>query len=380
MTNNQIPGLLFFGLVLECEISNDQQQVMADAMIDDNLLDPEQVDNMLKQFDHLLNQIYTYPNRRLAEVEVISPQDIAKLRSWNATMPLSAKCTIHDLFKERCDANPTAPAISTPLEALSYADLDDLSSRLADHLQKLGIRRETVVPLFVGNSYLSAVAILGVLKSGGTCTCLDLNQPKQRLDYILREVDAKFALIAGSQSYSIWKAGRNFIPLTRSWLEDLPRAVKSEWPLDSTSAAFLLFTSGSTKAPKGIVIEHQALASGFLSVIAFCGLGTSCRVLQFASSVFVIFIYEHLMTLIAGGCVCIPSKHEKINGIADFASKTQCNFSLITPTALKSIGMIPSMRMLVIGGEPMDPDLVDLWSSSAELVNGKRYRLAPLSF
>ncbi|KAG7006588.1 hypothetical protein G7Y79_00014g037630 [Physcia stellaris] len=358
-----------FGLVLECKISNDRQQIIINAEIDDNVLESEQVDNMLRQFDHVLNQIYNYPNRRLAEIEVISPQDIVKIRSWNATMPTLVNRTLHELFKERCDANPTAPAVSTSLEELSYAELDDLSSRLANHLQKLGIRREMVVPLFVGNSYLSAVAILGVLKSGGTCACLDLSQPKQRLDHIIHEVDAKIALIAGSQIDSRWEAGIEFIPLTRSWLEDLPVSVDSEWARDSTSAAFLVYTSGSTKAPKGIVIEHQALASGFLSVIAFCGLGTSCRVLQFASSVFDIFIHEHLMTLIAGGCICIPSKDEKMNGVAEFASKTQCNFALMTSTGLKSIDMIPSMRMLFVGGEPMDPDVVKLWGSSAKLVN-----------
>ena len=368
-----------FGLVLECKISNDRQQIIINAEIDDNVLEPEQVDNMLRQFDHVLNQIYNYPNRRLAEIEVISPQDIVKLRSWNATMPALVNRTLHELFKERCDANPRAPAVSASLEGLSYAELDDLSSRLADHLQKLGIRREMVVPLFVGNSYLSAVAILGVLKSGGTCACLDLSQPKQRLDHIIHEVDAKIALIAGSQIDSTWEAGIDFIPMTRSWLEDLPVSVDSEWARDSTSAAFLVYTSGSTKAPKGIVIEHQALASGFLSVIAFCGLGTSCRVLQFASSVFDIFIHEHLMTLIAGGCVCIPSKDEKMNGVAEFASKTQCNFALMTSTGLKSIDMIPSMRMLVVGGEPMDPDVVNLWSSSVKLVNGMCQRLVLLS-
>ena len=362
-----------FGLVLECGISNDRRQVTVNAEIDDSMLDPDQVDNMLKQFDHVLSQIYKYPDRQLAEIEVISPQDIVKLRSWNATMPTLINRTLHDLFKERCDANPTAPAVSTSLELLNYAELDDLSSRLASHLQRLGIRREMVVPLFVGNSYLSAVAILGVLKSGGTCACLDLSQPKKRLHHIIREVDAKIALIAGSQSHSIWEAEMILVPLTRSWLKDLPRAVNCEWPQNSASAAFLVFTSGSTKGPKGIVIEHQALASGILSFNAFCGLGTSCRVLQFASSVFDIFIHEHLMTLIAGGCICIPSKHEKMNGIAYFASKTQCNFALMTSSGLKSIEMIPSMRMIVIGGEPMDPDVVNIWSPSATLVNGKRY-------
>lgn len=104
-----------------------------------------------------------------------------------------------------------------------------------------------VVPLFVGNSYPSALTILGALKSGGICTCLDLSQPKQRLSHIIEDVDAKIALIAGSQSHSIWEAGINFIPLTRSWLEDLPREVDSAWAQNPTSAAFLFLPLGVPK-------------------------------------------------------------------------------------------------------------------------------------
>ena len=378
------PDALFafgsYGLVLECTISNDGKQVTVNADVDADMLDPEQVGYILRQFGHVLSQLCQYPNRQLTDIEVISPEDVAEVCRWNAKMPSSVDRTLHDLFQDQCRAHPMAPAVCTSLEELSYAELDDLSSRLARLLQRLGIGREMVIPLFVGNSCLSAVAILGVLKSGGTCACLDLGQPKQRLYHIMHEVDARIALIVGSESQLLSDAGVNYIPLTRSWLEGLPRAADLEWPRDSNSAAFLIFTSGSTKAPKGIVVEHGALASGVLSFVAFCGLGPECRMLQFASSVFDAFIHEHLTALLAGGCICIPSEHEKWNAMADFASKTKPNFAIMTSTALRSIGMIPSMQLIAIGGEPIDPDVVNLLKSSARLVNGKRYRLGRLRY
>ncbi|KAL8792786.1 MAG: hypothetical protein Q9195_004599 [Heterodermia aff. obscurata] len=358
-----------FGLVLECTISNDREKVAVKAQVDRSMLDPEQVDNILKQFDSVLSQICKYSSRRLAEIEVVSPEDVAKLRRWNAKMPSSVDRTLHDLFGERCHAHPMAPAVSTSLEGLNYSELDDLSSRLATHLRTIGIRQGVVVPLFVGNSCMSALAMLGVLKSGGTCACLDLGQPRQRLDHILHEVDAKIALVAGSKSSLLGNFDVEFIPLTRSWLETLPRVVDVEWPQDPTGAAFLVFTSGSTKAPKGIVLEHKALASGVSSFIAFCGLELGCRMLQFASSVFDVFIYEHLTALLAGGCLCIPSEHEKMNGIADFALKTKPNLAILTSTAVKSIDIIPSMRTLGLAGEPINLDAVSLWEPLARLVN-----------
>ena len=364
-----------YGLVLECTISSDRKKVAVKAQVDSSMLDPEQVDNILKQFDSVLSQICKYSRRRLAEIEVISPEDVSKLRRWNAKMPSSVDRTLHDLFGEQCHAHPMAPAISTSLEGLNYSELDDLSSRLATHLQTLGVRQGVVVPLFVGNSSMSPLAMLGVLKSGGTCACLDLGQPKKRLDHIIHEVDAKIALVAGSKSHLLGNFDVEFIPLTRSWLEALPRVVDVEWPQDATGAAFLVFTSGSTKAPKGIVLEHEALSSGVSSFIAFCGLDLRCRMLQFASSVFDVFIYEHLTVLLAGGCICIPSEHEKLNGIADFASKTKPNSAILTSTAVRSIDIIPSMRMLALAGEPVNLDAVRLWEPEARLVNGKPCRL-----
>lgn len=363
-----------FGLVLESEMSSDGKKVTVNAEVDADLLDPEQVVNILEQFDHTLRQLCQYPQRKLNEIELSSPRDVAQITKWNSTLPKSVDRTLHDLFKEQCNRRPEAPAVTSSVRDLTFEELDDMSSRLAIYLWTRGVKRETVVPLFVGHSYLSAVAILGVLKSGGSCVCLDFSQPRQRVAHILHEVGAKIALIAESPRNVSPDFDVKFVSLNQSWLEDLPRVNEVEWHQDPSSAAFLIFTSGSTGGPKGIVMEHSALASGILSVIDFHDLGPACRLLQFASSVFDIFIHEHLATLVAGGCICVPTEHEKLNELVDFASRTRPNFALMTSTGLRSIDKIQSLQRITIGGEAIDPEVVKTWGSTAILVNGKLYQ------
>lgn len=95
--------------------------------------------------------------------------------------------------------------------------------------------------------------------------------------------------------------------------------------------------------------------------------------LQFASPAFDLYIYEYMTTLIMGGCICVPSKHEKMNEPAQFTCKSNAKAGMITPTALRTIAgseILPSIKDISLAGEQIVPDII-AWSSSAGIFNGK---------
>src|ERR1035438_854045 len=92
-----------------------------------------------------------------------------------------------------------------------------------------------------------------------------------------------------------------------------------------TNSAFVVFTSGSTGNPKGIVLKHTSLCSSAREHDAFIGLSTHSRVLQFAVHTFDISIGDIFATLIHGGCVCMRSEHERMNNLSGTIQAMEVN-------------------------------------------------------
>lgn len=151
------------------------------------------------------------------------------------------------------------------------------------------------------------------------------------------------------------------IVVTRPWLDSLPGATDLEWNRNPGSAAFVVFTSGSTGTPKGIVLDHNALASSILAHGPFLRVTNQTCILQFTSPAFDLYIYEHMTTLVMGGCICIPSERS-----------LPAKVMMITPTALRVIAgseIIPSIKDISLAGEQIAPDII-AWGSSARVFNG----------
>lgn len=362
-----------FGLVIECTSLDDRTSVRVSAHVDTNLLDPDQAENIIQQFGHTLRQICDNPAHQLCNLERLGSADITQLRKWNEKIPVSANRTLNDLIQDRGRKQPMAQAVWSSDGEILFAELDELSSRLARHLQTLGVKQDMILAFYARKSLLSAVVILGILKSGGACVSLDPNQPARRLSHIVTTVKAAFMLVPDCKSDWSPNIDIESIVVTRSWLDSLPGATDLEWSRNSGSAAFVVFTSGSTGTPKGIVLDHNALASSILAHGPFLRVTKQTRMLQFASPAFDLYIYEHMTTLVMGGCICVPSEHEKMNEPAQFTCESNANAAMITPTALRAIAgseIIPGIKDISLAGEQIAPDVI-AWGSSARLFNGK---------
>lgn len=362
-----------FGLVIECTPLDDRKSVRVFAHVDTNLLEPDQAKNIIQQFGYTLRYICDNPDRQLCKFERLGPEDLTQLRKWNEKIPVSANRTLNDLIQDRCREQPIAQAVWSSDGEMLFTELDELSSRLARHLQALGVKQDMILPFYARKSLLSAVVILGILKSGGACVSLDPNQPARRLNYIVSTVKATFMLVPDCKSDWPPSVDIESIVVTRSWLDSLPGATDLKWNRNPSSAAFVVFTSGSTGTPKGIVLDHNALASSIFAHGPFLRVTTQTRMLQFASPAFDLYLYEHMTTLVMGGCICIPSEHEKMNKPAQFICESNANAAMITPTALRAIAgseIIPGIKDISLAGEQIAPDII-AWGPSARLFNGK---------
>ncbi|HLL81025.1 MAG TPA: amino acid adenylation domain-containing protein, partial [Longimicrobium sp.] len=180
-----------FDLSLNAVTSADGMELALQYATD--LFDAATAEALLDRYARLLAAVAADPDRRLSEVELLSEEERDRvLTVWsgaNAELP-AARC-IHELIGEQAQRTPTALAMEGAGEALTYAELDAHSNRLAHLLIARGVGAETRVGVLLERTPTLLVALLGVLKAGGAYVPLDPEYPRERLDFMLRDSGAR---------------------------------------------------------------------------------------------------------------------------------------------------------------------------------------------
>ncbi|MCH9647871.1 MAG: amino acid adenylation domain-containing protein [Deltaproteobacteria bacterium] len=320
--------------------------------------------------------------RQLASLGLATPLESHQiLHEW----PLSAgpAATIRnsrDRFlqrvAERCRHSPHAAAVEDESRIVTYGELWQIALATAGRLRQHGLRLGQVVALTVTPSALGAAAWLGILWSHGTVFPLDPALPRRRRDHLLRESGAKLMVVDDG---ALAESPGDGDP-KRFSLSDLTDPTGTA-PANVTSppqsgAAYLLFTSGSTGAPKGVVVPHGGLDQ-LVSVVAHrYGLETTERVLQFASWSFDVAMEELFATWWAGATavLCPPQARSSWSHFRAFLERRQITLANLPASfwhgwvrALEESSQSPpeGLRLTVVGNEAVLPEVFSLWQRRA---------------
>ncbi|MCC5625548.1 condensation domain-containing protein, partial [Nostoc sp. CHAB 5715] len=177
------------------------------------------IQRMVGHLQTLFEAIVANPQQRLSDLPLLTEfEQHQLLRKWNdtATDYPQDKC-INELFEAQVEKTPDAIAVVFENQQLSYRELSQRANQLAHYLQKLGVKPEVLVGICVERSLEMSIAILGILKAGAAYIPIDVNYPKERIEYILKDAQVEILLTQQHLEVELPKHQTSLLYLERNW-------------------------------------------------------------------------------------------------------------------------------------------------------------------
>ena len=304
-------GVSQFDLTLM--ISKIEGQVNALAEYNSDLFEPSTITRMFDSYQKLLKDAITNPTLPVSKLKLIDKEEeyrlVHKKNQTQIDFPRE-KC-FHQLFEIQVEKTPDAIAVIFNNTSKTYRELNRQANVLARHLGEMGVGPGIRVGILMEKSFEIIDALLGVHKAGGIYVPIPTSFPTERLRYILKDADVSVLItnidveLQDDHDVCIVKLNDDLILTTR----DESNLQSNITPED---LAYIMYTSGSTGNPKGVMVQHFALVNFLWSMLQKPGINKDDILLSVTSISFDIAALELFLPLLTGATVVITPK-EMIN-------------------------------------------------------------------
>ncbi|KUO05704.1 non-ribosomal peptide synthetase [Streptomyces sp. DSM 15324] len=336
-----------------------------------DLFEPSTVHALFDRFVRLLAEAAADPGRPVDRVGLLSCEERSRLLpQQNPGVADLPGPTLTDLFERQAAATPAAIAVSAPGSDLTYADLDTRANQVAHALIRHGVRVGDTVAVALPRSPGFVVALLAVLKAGAAYVPIDRRYPTAQVASMLGETRPRILLTSRDTDV-------RDLPDTgpaRLVLDDpdtapepaeddtTPPGPADRGPLHPLDAAYIMYTSGSTGQPKGIVVTHRdiaALATDPRFADGVCG-----DVLVHSPAAFDASTFEVWAPLLQGGRLIVAPPHDlDAEEYADLIARHRPSALWLTAALFAVVAeyrpdCFAGVRQVWAGGEEIAPPMV----------------------
>ncbi len=333
-----------------------------------DLFEASTIARWIEQFKVLMEGIVIGPGQSIAALPLLTSMERRQLLDeWNRTEAnYPRENCLTELIEAQAQRTPNAVAVSSEEGRLTYAELNAQANQIARYLRRLGVGPEAPVGLCMERSLEMVKGLLGILKAGGVYVPLDPAYPLARLLQIVADSKAPVTLVQ------------------EKWVKELPPEsgrlvqVDAEWPqisqeeqdnlqvkVDLANLAYVVYTSGTTGAPKGAMNTHGGLLNRLLWMQETFGLKEEDRVLQKTPICFDISLWEFLWPLMVGAELVMakPGGHLDPEYVARVIEEKKITTLHFVPSALRMFAestgpeKCASVRQVICSGEVLPWDL-----------------------
>lgn len=283
---------------------------------------------------------------------------------------------LHGLFEAQAMRRPDHPAIECKGKTLSYAELDRLANQYAHFFRAQGLGPGRLVALHLEKSVELFGALLGVLKAGAGYVPIDPKFPADRIRSIAE--DGAIPLIVSQTSLAIAPEGADFqillVDRDHDKIDAMPGVAipAGETGVKANDVCYVIYTSGSTGRPKGVAIEHRNAVCFAAALPTTYGITQDDRVYQGFSVAFDAAVEEVWAALSLGGTLVAPADEvsRSPQDVAAFIAQNRITYFSTVPSFLAMItDPLPTVRLLILGGEALPAELVARFAKDRRMLN-----------
>ncbi|MEM7307339.1 MAG: amino acid adenylation domain-containing protein [Planctomycetota bacterium] len=336
-----------------------------------DVFDDELAELVQRHLQALLAGALVAPDRPVGTLALEPAAAPAPIDDTDATVDQ----TVLDAFDSRAAEAPEALAVLDGEREVSYAELDRASRDVAARLTTLGVGTEAVVALDIDRSAETIAAVLGVLRARGAFLVLDPAVPVERTERMLAAAGVR-VILAGANRREALPDGPWKVCGPGAESDQPERGAHPTSRPHPRSSAYVAFTSGSTGEPKGVVVEHRSLAAFARATVATYGLDASDRMLQLSALAYDGSIEEIFGALTSGAALVLRDGPMLVDATRYAARCEEAGVTVLShPTAFwqqmwrtfaaQDITPPSSLRVILVGGERLDPEALAPWREQA---------------
>lgn len=319
------------------------------------LFTKQQREALPRVFQRLLRRCLANPNVDFRSVSLTDTEEAQRIDRERGVVGSIPQIRVLDLFQTRVAEQPQAIAVTEGAYHITYAELDFRASALARLIEPLD-----TVPILAPRGLNAVIAIIAALKAGRPFVPLEVRHPDERLNRILDALDNPplFAQDADDRG------------LRCAYVIDLGSELPQQETrklMDPTETAYIIFTSGTTGAPKGVEVGHTSFANYIAWAAETYGGGRSLDMPLFSSLAFDLTLTSIFVPLCTGGRVVVYGDQDEASRLAilDVMADDAVDVVKLTPSHLRlalharnrPMGSAQRLRTLILGGEDLPRDL-----------------------
>jgi amino acid adenylation domain-containing protein/FkbM family methyltransferase len=358
-------------------VVNASEKLSVQLEFDQNLYSKDYLKSLLGYFDNVVRQILSEPSTVISKISLLSAREVNELavpfRIDLDKYPINV--TLHQAFERQVSETPDSIALLSNDVSLTYDGLNKIVNQFSRYInQQLQLSPRQIVAVMLPRSEKAVIALLSIIKSGCVFLSIDPKYPKERKKFILEDARPSALITDSTQFFDMdFYTGPLCaidIELQNSESLDFDNV---EVLVNESDLAYIVYTSGSTGQPKGVMIEHRSTMNMALNLVERFGLLPSDRVLQFASLSFDGVVAEIFIALLKGAGLVVVEEEDIKDGIK-FIGQIICHnvsVAILPPAYLSAIDIDKlHLRVIVTAGEAMNSRDAQRCKLSSEVYNG----------
>ena len=336
--------------------------------------DASMITRICGYFEKILLAMISDESIKVQAIDILSEEERHKLlHEFNDTYAEYPRDrTIHQLFEEQVGRTPNNVALVFGEKSMTYNELNAKSNQLARVLYAQGVKPGSIVGIMVERSFEMIIGILGILKSGGAYLPIDSEYPAERIKFMLDDSEVN-VLLTQSKLNSIVEFTGSKINLDNAeiYTDDMTNI---ESATTSKDLAYVVYTSGSTGMPKGVMVEHRNVVNLSIGQGRIYGIDKHHNVMQFSSISFDGSVGQIFTTLIHGAVLHLIDRYKLLDGseFNRFLRTNAITHLEAVPSFLNEVDLdgVTALRNIVTGGDVCPRSLVEKLSEKTTLYNG----------